>query len=156
VPNSLERQGAARPLTAAIVLAIVVAAVAVAHLTKPHDAGLTAVDGDTVRSDGAVYRLLGFDAPERGDRALCDKERELADRTASRLQSLIASGTAKLTRTACPCGTGTEGSASCNEGRFCASLTVDGSDVGETLIREGLAQPLICGRTSCPPRRPWC
>ena len=33
------------------------------------------VDGDTVRSGGAVYRLVGFDTPERGDRARCDDER---------------------------------------------------------------------------------
>lgn len=124
--------------------------------SSPTDAELTIIDGDTVRSAGVAFRLLGFDAPERGDRALCDKERELAERSASRLQNLIAGGMPKLTRVACPCNTGTEGSASCNEGRSCGSLRVDGRDVGEILIREGLAQPFVCGPTSCPPRRPWC
>jgi endonuclease YncB( thermonuclease family) len=140
------------------VLAIVVAVVALQRFRSesPPGAELTIVDGDTVRSAGAVYRLLGFDAPERGDRALCDTERELAERTASRLQGLIASGMPTLTRTACPCSAGTEGSAACNEGRFCASLQVDGRDVGEILIGEGLAQPFVCSQTSCPPRRPWC
>lgn len=144
-----------------MVLAIVVAAVAILRATKPNDevasgAGLIVIDGDTVRSAGNVYRLLGFDAPERGDRALCDKERELAELTTSRLQSLLASGAPKLTRVACPCSTGTDGSTFCNEGRFCASLTVGGSDAGEILVRERLAQPFACGPTSCPPRRPWC
>jgi hypothetical protein len=27
------------------------------------------IDGDTVRFDGGVYRLVGFDTPERGDRS---------------------------------------------------------------------------------------
>ncbi len=126
------------------------------HSESPPGTGLVIIDGDTVRAAGVVYRLLGFDAPERGDRALCDQERELAERAASRLENLIAGGTPKLTRAACPCSAGTEGSASCNEGRSCASLQVDGRDVGETLILEGLAQPLPCGQTSCPPRRPWC
>jgi endonuclease YncB( thermonuclease family) len=33
------------------------------------------IDGDTVRFNGAVYRLTGFDTPERGDKARCDDER---------------------------------------------------------------------------------
>jgi endonuclease YncB( thermonuclease family) len=28
------------------------------------------IDGDTVRFNGAAYRLMGFDTPERGDGAL--------------------------------------------------------------------------------------
>jgi endonuclease YncB( thermonuclease family) len=159
VPTSSAIQHFAR-LAAAVVLAIVLAAVAWQRLigpdSSPTGAALTIVDGDTVRSAGVAYRLLGFDAPERGDRALCDKERELAERSASRLQNLIGSGIPKLTRVACPCSAGTEGSAACNEGRSCASLQIDGHDVGEILIREGFAQPFVCGRTSCPPRRPWC
>jgi len=33
------------------------------------------IDGDTVRYQGSTYRLVGFDTPERGDRARCDDER---------------------------------------------------------------------------------
>ena len=29
------------------------------------------IDGDTVRQQGFTYRLVGFDTPERGDRARC-------------------------------------------------------------------------------------
>jgi len=118
--------------------------------------GLTVIDGDTVQSSSATYRLVGFDTPERGDRALCDRERQLAEQAQARLKSLLASGEPKLERVACACKAGTEGSQSCNFGRFCAYLRIGGRDVGETLIREGLAQPLVCGMTSCPPRRPWC
>ena len=147
------------PAHLAATVAIVVVAVAAQRLIESRDhavGDLSIVDGDTVRAAGTVYRLLGFDAPERGDRALCDKERELAERATSRLQIVIAGGTPKLTRMACPCSAGTEGSAACNEGRACAALTVDGQDVGDALIREGLAQPFVCSQTSCPPRRPWC
>jgi endonuclease YncB( thermonuclease family) len=153
----------------AVLLALVVTAVGIQRWivhdsgndSNPavHDsrtAGLTLIDGDTVRSAGATYRLIGFDAPERGDRALCDRERELAETAVARLQGLVARGEPRLERVACPCTSGTEGTSACNEGRFCAYLKIGGTDVGQTLIAEGLAQPFICGPTSCPPRRPWC
>jgi len=37
------------------------------------------IDGDTVRMNGTVYRLAGFDTPERGDLARCDDERRRAE-----------------------------------------------------------------------------
>lgn len=117
---------------------------------------ITILDGDTIRSGDIVFRLIGFDAPERGDRALCDRERELAEATAARLSALVANGEPKLERVACPCPAGTEGSQACNFGRACAFLRVNGQDVGETLIRERLAHPFSCGATNCPPRQPWC
>jgi endonuclease YncB( thermonuclease family) len=114
------------------------------------------VDGDTVRSGGAVYRLVGFDTPERGDRARCDDERRRAEVAKERLRALLGSGEPKLQRVACACMPGTEGTNACNFGRLCASLSVGGRDVGNILISEGLARPFVCGGTSCPMRRPWC
>ena len=114
------------------------------------------IDGDTVRFQGATYRLVGFDTPERGDRARCDDERRRADAATARLRTLIAGGNAHLERVACACRPGTEGTKSCNYGRFCGSLSVGGRDVGNILIAEGLAHPYVCGGTSCPKRRPWC
>jgi len=38
------------------------------------------IDGDTVRLNGAVYRLVGFDTPERGDKARCDDEADALKR----------------------------------------------------------------------------
>jgi len=32
------------------------------------------IDGDTMRYCGEVYRLVGFDTPERADNARCDDE----------------------------------------------------------------------------------
>lgn len=124
--------------------------------SKSGPAVITIVDGDTVSAGGIVYRLVGFDTPERGDRALCDKERELAERAAARLRELLGSGEPTLEQVACACPTGTEGTQSCDFGRSCAYLKVNGNDVGKTLIREQLARPFICGRTSCPPRKTWC
>lgn len=119
-------------------------------------APIEVIDGDTVRFEGASYRLVGFDTPERGDKARCDDERRRAEAATTRLRALVASGDARLTREACACRPGQEGSRYCNYGRLCGSLLVGGRDVGATLISEGLAHPYVCGATSCPPRRPWC
>ena len=65
-------------------------------------------------------------------------------------------GEIDLRRVACACPSGTEGTAQCNYGRYCATLSVRGQDVGTTLIGEGLAEPYVCTKTSCPPRKDWC
>jgi endonuclease YncB( thermonuclease family) len=114
------------------------------------------IDGDTVRFDGGVYRLVGFDTPERGDRARCDDERRRSEAAAARLRTLIAGGNVNLKRVACACWKGLEGTRECNYGRLCGTLSIGGRDVGHILISEGLARPYVCGSTSCPPRRPWC
>jgi endonuclease YncB( thermonuclease family) len=114
------------------------------------------IDGDTVRFSGAVYRLVGFDTPERGDKARCDDERRRAETATTRLRALIASADARLTRVACACRPGQEGTRNCNYGRLCGSLSIGGRDVGNILIGEGLAHSYVCGATSCPQRRPWC
>src|SRR5258706_1394446 len=50
------------------------------------------IDGDTVRFNGAVYRLVGFDTPERGDKSRCDDERRRAEAATTPLRVLIAGG----------------------------------------------------------------
>jgi endonuclease YncB( thermonuclease family) len=117
---------------------------------------ITVVDGDTVRADGATWRLVGFNAPEGGSEARCGKERELAAAARARLQRLVAGGRPNLQRVACACAPGTEGTDRCDYGRLCGRLTVDGRDVARTMIDEKLAEPYVCGATSCPPRRNWC
>ena len=115
-----------------------------------------AVDGDTVRYQGMVYRLVGFDTPERGDKARCDDERRRAEAATKRLRELIAGGEPRLQRVACACRLGEEGTSHCNYGRLCGLLSVGGRDVGQLLIGEGLARPYVCSGTRCPPRQRRC
>jgi endonuclease YncB( thermonuclease family) len=109
------------------------------------------IDGDTVRFNGERYRLVGIDTPESGDRARCDDERRRAEAATKRLRALVASGDSRLTRVACACRPGQEGTPNCNYGRLCGSLLIDGRDVRSILISEGLAHPY-----GCPQRRSWC
>ena len=42
------------------------------------------VDGDTIRAGGNIFRLVGFDTPEKGSLAKCQSERLLAERATDR------------------------------------------------------------------------
>jgi endonuclease YncB( thermonuclease family) len=133
----------------------------VAHAPDPSRPAVTTgeivvVDGDTVRHQGHLYRLVGFDTPEKGDLARCEGERRLAEKATERLRQLILSGNADLRRVSCECRPGEEGTPRCNYGRLCGSLTAGGRDVGRIRINEGLAHPYVCSTGRCPPKRSWC
>jgi micrococcal nuclease len=99
------------------------------------------VDGDTIRSPAGIrYRLLGFDAPEIFH-AQCDSEYSLGMRAKARLEDLIAGGNARLV----------ESGKLDRYARALAVLTINGRDVAETLVQEGLARRYFGRR-----RQSWC
>jgi micrococcal nuclease len=118
----------------------------------------TITDGDTIRlSNGTRVRLVGYNTPEKFE-PMCQAEAELGHRASDRLKELVDRASAtQVNLVACSCKPGTEGTKRCNYGRSCGRLEVDGREVGQILIREGLAVPFVCGATGCPPTpRPWC
>lgn len=102
---------------------------------------LIVVDGDTVKSPyGVTYRLLGFDTPETHF-AKCSSERARGLAAKARLSALLAKGEVKVL----------ESGRRDRYGRTLATLTVNGKDVGEILISEGLARPYTGKK-----RESWC
>jgi endonuclease YncB( thermonuclease family) len=129
--------------------------VACADAIRPSN--IYVVDGDTIDALSKRIRLVGFDAPELGDHAHCGLERMLAARATSRLRQMIQnSDDIDLQIVDCSCRPGTQGTMACNYRRACGYLTIDGQDVGDVLIAENLAHPLMCGKYSCPRRQSWC
>lgn len=114
------------------------------------------IDGDTVDVKGEHVRLVGLNTPETYD-PRCAAELALGMRAKERLRQLLANGTPQLVKVPCACKPGTEGTQRCNYGRSCGILSVNGRDVADTLISEGLAVPFQCSGTGCPRLpRPWC
>ncbi|MEQ1491657.1 MAG: thermonuclease family protein [Terricaulis sp.] len=101
------------------------------------------VDGDTVEdmSTDITYRVVNIDTAETGSRARCSAERDLGDRAKETVRTLI-SGAQRIELN--PTGRIDR------YGRTIAFIVIDGRDMGETLIAEGLARPWR-GR-----REPWC
>lgn len=96
------------------------------------------VDGDTLWLAGEKIRIEGIDAPET-DQAKCPAERAQGEAAKRRLQSLLNSGPISVQRT------GTD-----RYRRTLARVLVDGVDVGEVMVGEGLVRPYGSGR------KPWC
>jgi endonuclease YncB( thermonuclease family) len=99
------------------------------------------IDGDTIEAAfGVKYRLLGFDTPEIFH-SPCDAELELGMAAKERLEELFASGEVRVI----------ESGRTDKYRRTLAHVEVNGRDVGEILIREGLARPYKGER-----RKSWC
>lgn len=86
-----------------------------------------AVDGDTFKFDGATFRLLNVDTPELSH-PRCAAEYDLAVRARDRLTDLLGKGDIVF-----------EARYLDRYGRTVARVTAGGVDVGEVLVREGLA-----------------
>jgi len=106
-------------------------------------ARIRVIDGDTIEDmrEDITYRLVNIDTPETGSRARCAAERAAGNRATEAARSLFARArqfelrpTGRLDR----------------YGRTIAFVLIDGRDMGETLIADGLARPWR-GR-----REPWC
>ena len=111
---------------------------------------LRVIDGDTIEVSARIWlrqeitihvRLLGIDAPELS-RARCPSEKERAEAARDRLADLVGAGPVRLF--------------DIDDGKYADRVlahvrTQTGSDIGETLLREGLARPYIGGR-----RQDWC
>jgi len=98
------------------------------------------VDGDTVKLAGfGNIRLVGVDTPEL--RSTCEAERVLARRARDRATELLTGGVPVI-----------EWSRERDKyGRPMARIRIDGRDLGEVLVSEGLARPYDGGA-----REPWC
>lgn len=87
------------------------------------------VDGDTIGFGSERIRILNIDAPE-SYQPNCEKELVAGLKAKERLAQLVRAGMIVVQR---------EGKD--RYGRTLARLSVDGRDIGETLVREGFALP---------------
>jgi endonuclease YncB( thermonuclease family) len=100
------------------------------------------VDGDTIRVNGDKIRLVGFNTPEISNVA-CAAEAAKGEQAKLRLLALLNSGKRSFAATA--------DMDRDRYGRLLRQVKIDGSDVADTLIAEGLAEPYQGGQ-----KRNWC
>ncbi|MBU2135317.1 MAG: thermonuclease family protein [Alphaproteobacteria bacterium] len=101
----------------------------------PARASFQVVDGDTLRTaEGERIRLIGIDAPELPPRARCAGEAELALAAKDRLTDLVE-GATHIATTPRPDEPDRD-----RYDRLLRDVSVDGVDVGEILVSEGLAK----------------
>jgi len=92
------------------------------------------IDGDTFDiAGGERVRILNIDAAEMPPKSHCAREADLAVRGKARLQDLVRRGD-QITLVGVSRDRDTYG-------RLLRFVRIDGQDVGDQLIREGLAQP---------------
>jgi endonuclease YncB( thermonuclease family) len=103
------------------------------------------VDGDTLKYDGEIIRLVDIDTPE-SFHSRCAQELVLALAAKARLRQLVDAGPLMVER-----------HGKDRYGRTLARVFVDGRDVGDTLLREGKALRYRPGHADKLARlRRWC
>jgi endonuclease YncB( thermonuclease family) len=98
--------------------------------------GITSVhDGDTFRIGSERIRIIGMDTPEIGSRAGCAVEQAAAERARDFLRGQLMSGNVEIIRDG-------------NDvyGRTLAYVRIDGRDIADTMLENGLARPYTPGR----------
>lgn len=100
---------------------------------------LYVIDGDTFGIGSERIRIAGIDAPETHP-SRCPREAELGNAATQQLKALLGSGTLTIS------GTGHD-----RYGRELRSVKVNGEDVGEAMIAQGLARRYAGGK-----RGGWC
>jgi endonuclease YncB( thermonuclease family) len=94
-----------------------------------------AVDGDSLRNESGDIRLLGIDAPELSQRCRRDGKEWACGRAAhERLKQLVAKNDVRC-----------EANGRDRYGRTLAHCSSGGTDIGEVLVREGLALNFMQG-----------
>jgi endonuclease YncB( thermonuclease family) len=112
-------------------------------IAMPAHAAPRIIDGDTIEVDGETVRILNIDAPEL-HHAGCDAEKRLAVLARKRVRELIGDGSSvTLLR-------GDGNRTKDRHGRTLARVLVNGADIGEILVMDGLARPWEGKRQS------WC
>lgn len=101
--------------------------------------GIMVIDGDTIRTPRATYRIMGIDAPETYQ-ARTDREYQLGMAAKAKLHEIMSSGSVKIVPAA-----GDD-----KYGRGLAYVLVNDVDVAKPMIASGLARPYDGGR-----RQPW-
>lgn len=128
----------------AIVLLVFITVIALADDAAPvSPRDVYIIDGDTIRVRSETFPLVGFDAPEIGRTARCEREVEKGYAAKAAVVGFVSSGKPPtLQRIACSCppSSSLEGSQLCDYGRRCGTLRAGGEDVGKTLILAGLAK----------------
>lgn len=104
--------------------------------------GVRVIDGDTLEdASGSRYRLANIDAPETGDNAKCHREAQRGELATNVVKQMVAASTRIQVR---------QTFRTDRYGRSVAFVVLDGVDLGETLVKRGLARPWRGHR------RKWC
>lgn len=114
-------------------------------------------DGDTIYYKDVEYRMVGYDTPEfqTRRRKVGPDERAVARIATERFAELLNSGPLDLTEVECACSAKARREGTCNYGRKCGLLMLNGKNIGDALIAEELAVPFRCSQSRCQKMPDW-